>query len=153
MRLGSGEAIAWLEKWRARHQRADVRAKRSGSDAGETVVTKRARRESPFAAGVNCETPSKAGCHQPYSDDELEIIAGPPLVKRTARVGMSRASSLAGDSRANPLTLSDEEPEFIQGSSSSPRKGKKRSDASHRKQEQKPELDHSGDVIIDLTDP
>lgn len=153
MRLGSGEAIAWLERWRARHHRADVCAKRSGSDAGETVITKRARRESLIAAGVNSETPSKPGCHQPDSDDEPEIIDGPPLIERTSRVGISRACSLAGDSRANPLTLSDDEPEFIQGSSSSPHKGKKHCDAPHRKPEQKPVLDHKGDVIIDLTEP
>ena len=136
MRVGSGEAIAWLEKWRARHQparttsdRSNAHSKRSNTDAEKTVATKRARRESPIT-----------------SDDEPEFIEGPPLVGRTSRVPVSRASSLAGDSLANPLTLSDDEPEFVQGSSSSPHKGKKWSDAHGRKAEKEPKRDY-----IDLT--
>ena len=81
MRVGSGEAIAWLEKWRARHQparttsdRSNAHTKRSNTDAEKMVATKRARHESPIT-----------------SDDEPEFIEDPPLVGRTTRVPVSRA--------------------------------------------------------------
>ena len=183
MRLGSSEGIALLDKWRGRHQppntTSDVsplRCKRSSSQSviGEMVVTKRAHHESLTVAGNDSQTHSDSESSQPPSDDGLEIVNVPLMVKSTLRGGLSHASSSAGDSRANPLTLSDDEPEFIQGSSSSPHKGKKRSDdepefiqgsssspykgkkrsdAPHRKPKKEPKRDHNGALIIDLTDP
>ena len=116
-------------------------------------MTKRAHHESLTVAGNDSQTHSDSESSQPPSDDGLEIVNVPLMVKSTLRGGLSHASSSAGDSRANPLTLSDDEPEFIQGSSSSPYKGKKRSDAPHRKPKKEPKRDHNGALIIDLTDP
>ena len=132
VRLGSGEAIAWLETWRASHpleHREPTppfhwRARSpGGTREGHGALPATGNRPKKHARDAS--TPPAAACEE---------------------------TNVAGGSRENPLTVSDDEPEFVQGSSRSPMKAQRRTRADGTKRAKVQEFDSKGELIIDLTD-
>ncbi|KAI1787173.1 hypothetical protein LXA43DRAFT_1098475 [Ganoderma leucocontextum] len=194
--LGSGEAIAWFETWRARgdlNSRDSTPSDRlrapsalvSDEDTimpptAKRVISKRARDLSHDAPPLRAaQAHKKARTSLPLrtrahpSDDEVEFVkvsrlpsnhglpTRNPLDNGVAPIDRSRrASKCPGDTATNPLIVldgpatptkvrrsgRDERPEFVEGSSKTPMKGKT------SVWQEGVELDWNGNEVIDLTD-
>nr|VWO98019.1 Inosine-5'-monophosphate dehydrogenase (IMP dehydrogenase) (IMPD) (IMPDH) (EC [Ganoderma boninense] len=129
---GSGEAIAWLETWRAAHQSAQpeiapvqpsyahLPKSKSVSGSGSTRTQPR-KTHVPLAANARAIS---------ISDDEPEVeshLSIPPRTPSKTTPGVLENRARAAASRSTwVIDISDDDSEFVQGSSSSPLKTKAR---------------------------
>ena len=136
---GSGEAIAWLENWRAEHELP-----------GQQVADPRtSRRGTPTKASDKLTVAPRTYAKKKHGTSKLAAISISVIV--TPRAGAAIANGaramIAQPSMAQHapvIIISDDENEFVQGSSVTHVTPKKR-------RLNDPELDAQGYAIIDLT--
>ena len=129
--LGSGEAIAWLEAWRATHKLALPKSAALDVSHAEIQVASPPNRIVPNRT-YSKKGPSYAHLRtraSSFADNALDLDAHgatTPRARALTRTGRRAKGAHMKESALNAvINISDDEAEFIQGSSSSPMKSQK----------------------------